>query len=396
MRISKYIKSNERRNCNIETFKCPICGNTDSCYIGFKNGKPYCRKCITFRGQEATGEYIQSDNAEYTLHYELSDDQKRLSRQLVENYKNGIDSLVHAVCGSGKTEIVLEVIKYAISHNLRVGFCVPRRDVIRELSDRFKSIFTENKTCVVYGGHTKVLEADLTCLTTHQLFRYQSYFDLLILDEVDAFPYNGNEVLDALFHKAVRGHYIWMSATPSKEVIKQFKQKGKDILNLNTRFHGHPLPVPRMSIHLGIMKYYHLVQELRAFSMQNKPVFIFTPTIEMCEKVHSVLRFLFKGVRCVHSKCEDRNEIIESFRKGEFKLLVTTAVLERGVTVKDLQVIVFNADHVLYTSAALVQIAGRVGRKKDAPIGEVIYIASRKTEQMVESINDIKTANQSL
>ena len=151
-----------------------------------------------------------------------------------------------------------------------------------------------------------------------------------------------------------------------------------------------------MSIHLGIMKYYHLVQELRAFSMQNKPVFIFTPTIEMCEKVHSVLRFLFKGVRYVHSKCEDRNEIIESFRKGDFKLLVTTAVLERGVTVKDLQVIVFNADHVLYTSAALVQIAGRVGRKKDAPTGEVIYIASRKTEQMVESINDIKTANQSL
>ena len=103
LRIITYIKPKERRQCNIESFKCPICGNSDNRYIGIRKGNPYCRKCLTFRGQEATGEYVQSDNAEYTLHYELSDDQKRLSNQLVNNYKNGIDSLVHAVCGSPKT-----------------------------------------------------------------------------------------------------------------------------------------------------------------------------------------------------------------------------------------------------------------------------------------------------
>ena len=36
------------------------------------------------------------------LSYELSPDQKELSDKLVENYKKGIDSLVHAVCGSPK------------------------------------------------------------------------------------------------------------------------------------------------------------------------------------------------------------------------------------------------------------------------------------------------------
>ena len=87
---------------NRNSFACPICGNTDIHSIGYRNGKPYCRKCITFRGQEASENYIQNDNAEYTLRYELSDDQKRLSKQLVDNYKNGIDSLVHAVCGSPK------------------------------------------------------------------------------------------------------------------------------------------------------------------------------------------------------------------------------------------------------------------------------------------------------
>ena len=350
---------------NQNTYSCPICGNTDIRFIGHLNGKPYCRKCIIFKGQEASGKYIQSDAAEYTLHYELSDDQKRLSKQLVNNYIHGIDTLVHAVCGSGKTEIVLNSIKYAISHKQRVGFAVPRRDVARELYMRFKSIFTNNKVCAVYGGHTNVLEADLVCITTHQLFRYKDYFDLLILDEVDAFPFKGDELLNTLFKRAVKGHFIMMSATPPDEVIAEFKKPKKDILRLDTRFHGHPLPVPVIKQHIGILKYYQLAQDLRRFSMQNKPVFIFTPTIEMCEKVHSVLRFLFKDVRFVHSKCPDREQIIDDFRKRKFNLLVTTAVLERGVTVKDLQVIVFNADHVLYTSAALIQIAGRAGRKKE-------------------------------
>lgn len=378
---------------SINQYSCPICGNADIRSIGYRNGKPYCRKCITFRGQEASGNYIQNDNAEYTLRYELSDDQKRLSKQLVENYKKGIDSLVHAVCGSGKTEIVLDVISYALKNKMRVGFSVPRRDVIRELYLRFKSIFVEENVGMVHGGFTRKLEADLICITTHQLFRYENYFDLLILDEIDAFPYAGNDVLEAFFKRAIKGHYILLSATPSESTIQEFSKPGKMILKLNKRFHGHPLPVPQIEIHRGIMKYYCLVRVLRRFLIENKPVFVFTPTIDMCEQVYDVLKLLIKNVMCVHSKKEDRNEIIEDFRKNKYQVLITTAVLERGVTVKNLQVIVFNADHALYTSHALIQISGRVGRKKDAPTGEVIFIANKKTREMEDCINEIKAAN---
>ena len=380
----------------IITFQCPVCGNTDIRSIGYRKGKPYCRKCITFRGQEATGAYIQNDSAEYTLHYELSDDQKRLSKQLVDNYKNGIDSLVHAVCGSGKTEIVLEIIKYCITNNLKVGLAIPRRDVVKELYYRFKSFFPNNRIVCLYGGNTRRLEGDLICLTTHQLFRYEHYFDLLIIDEIDAFPYSGNDVLESFMKRSLRGRLIMLSATPSKDVIEQFSKKGKSILKLNTRFHMHPLPVPTIKTSSGILKYYQLNKDLRRFLAENKPVFIFTPTIDMCEQVYNVLRFLYKDISYVHSKCLDRSERIEQFRKGVTKALVTTAVLERGVTVKNLQVIVFNADHPLYTSHALIQIAGRVGRKKEAPDGEVIFIAKRKTNDMEGAINEIKRANSNL
>ena len=375
---------------------CPICGNKDPRFIGVRNNHPYCRKCITFRGQEATDDYIQYDYAEYALSYKLSDDQKRLSDQLVENFKNGIDSLVHAVCGSGKTEIVLESIKYAIEHNLRVGFAVPRRDVARELFLRFKYIFKENKVVAVYGGCTSVLEADLVCITTHQLFRYEHYFDLLIIDEIDAFPYNGNDVLEAFFKRSLRGHYILLSATPPQSVIEEFKNENKMILRLDTRFHNHPLPVPQIEIHRGLMKYYQLSRVLRRFYAENKPVFVFTPTIDECKQLYQILKFLFKEVDYIHSKKSDRNETIERFRKGQSKILITTAVLERGVTIKNLQVVIFNAHHVLYTSAALIQISGRVGRKIDCPTGEVIFIASKQTMEMESAVREIERANKSL
>ena len=47
----------------MESYKCPICGNFESRYVGIRKGKLYCRKCIAFRRQEATGTYIQSDSA---------------------------------------------------------------------------------------------------------------------------------------------------------------------------------------------------------------------------------------------------------------------------------------------------------------------------------------------
>ncbi len=380
----------------METYKCPVCGNTDIHSIGMLNGKPYCRRCISFKGEEVEHKPSYAKKAPIHLEYELSPEQKELSDKLVENYKKGIDSLVFAVCGSGKTEIVLQSISYALQNKQTVGFAVPRRDVIRELYLRFKYIFKDNKVDVVYGGHTNILEADLICVTTHQLFRYKNYFDLLIVDEIDAFPYNGNDVLHSFLKTAVKGHLIMLSATPPKKVVEEYSKPGKMVLKLNKRFHGHPLPVPTIMIHRGLMKYFHLTRVLRRFLSENKPVFVFTPTIDECEQLYEILRFLFTDISYVHSKKSDRNETIDDFRKGKYKILVTTAVLERGVTVKNLQVIIFNSSHPLYTSQALVQISGRVGRKKDYPTGEVIFIASKKTKEMEECVNEIKSANEGL
>lgn len=374
-------------------FVCPNCGNTDSRYIGLRNGKAYCRKCILFYGNKAPEHKIEGTLVTLNIKYSLSDDQNRISEQLVENYKNEIDSLVNAVCGAGKTEIVFKVITYALAHKQSVGFAIPRRDVVIELYLRLKSVFNSNSVIAVYGGSTNVLDADIVVLTTHQLYRYNNYFDLLILDEIDAFPFNGNDLLYSMFDKSVKGHSVLMSATPSENVLKTYRKPGKMILELNTRYHHHPLPVPQLIRINPFEKFSCLKSHLKRFLDDKKPVLVFVPTIPECEELYERLKHSFTKGYYVHSKLSTRPEIISGFKRNKFKYLITTAVLERGVTVRNLQVIVYDADNPLYDEHALVQIAGRVGRKADAPNGEVIFIGSTITKAMEKARDTINSKN---
>lgn len=379
-----------------QIYLCPVCGNTDIHSIGMLNGKPYCRRCISFKGEEVEHKASYQKKAPIHLEYELSPEQKELSDKLVDNYKKGIDSLVFAVCGSGKTEICLNIIKYVINCGEKIAFALPRRDVAIELYNRLKEIFKYNKVICLYGGHTQDKEGDIVVLTTHQLYRYKHYFSLIILDEIDAFPFKDDPILHSMFYQALCGHYIMMSATPSKEVIAHFKGDNKDILRLEVRFHRHPLPVPKIVKKNKIFQYVYLIRKIREYKRKGKPVFIFTPTIDLCEKIYRFISLFIKGGNYVHSKREYRSEIIESFRNKMYSYLVTTSVLERGVTVKDLQVIICQSDHKIYEKGTLIQISGRVGRKADAPTGVVIYLCHKITPDILDSISEIKKNNEAL
>ena len=377
-------------------FICPRCGNQDPKYVGYINGKPYCRFCISMKGKHADKKRKANGAVVLKLEYSLSRDQKKLSEQIVANYKNKIDTLVNAVCGAGKTELIYSVMAYCLSLGKAVAFAVPRRDVAIELSQRIHMVFPNNSIVSVYGGHTEKLVADIVVLTTHQLYRYEKYFDLIILDEIDAFPFKNNKLLNSMFFRAVKGNIVMMSATPSKDVIDFFSQNGKQILELNTRFHKHPLPVPKVITRIGVLKLPYLILKLRKFIKGGKKVFVFAPTISKCESIYKIIKICMKNGTFVHSKCKDRAQIISKFKHGEYDYLITTAVLERGVTFKDLQVIIYDADNGLYNSQTLIQIAGRVGRKIDAPEGEVIFLVNKRTSEIDDAIKTIESKNRHL
>ena len=378
---------------NVESFVCSRCGNKNPKYIGHKNGQPYCRFCISMRGESAKPYTPKGGLTVLDLKYKLSKEQDEIANQVLENYKNGIDTLINAVCGAGKTELVYKVIAYALSVRKTVGFSIPRRDVVIELFPRLKSAFPSNSVTMVYGGNTNRLTADIVLLTTHQLYRYENFFDLLIVDEIDAFPYKGNILLNKMFKRSLRGHFVLMSATPSESVLNYFRKPGRSLLELNTRFHHKPLPVPTVKIRPGISKIPYLIKKLKEFVSEKKPTFVFVPTIEACEDIFKIISKFVPNGQVVHSKHPNREKIIADFKNGIYMYLVTTAVLERGVTIKNLQVIIYEADHKLYDEYSLIQISGRVGRKFDAPEGEVIFIATKETSAIINAIKTIRKRN---
>ena len=375
-------------------FVCPRCGNKEEKYIGYKNGEAYCRKCIIFSGEEARDVPHPPKKAPLSLAYKLSEEQSELSRRIVENFVKGVDTLVYAVCGSGKTEISYGVLAYAISHGLRAGFALPRRDVVIELYWRMMKAFPNNKIVAVYGDHHTRLEGDIVILTTHQLYRYPDYFDLLVMDEIDAFPFKGNDVLIALYKKSLRGHCVLMSATPSKAILKEFHKKNHEVLELMTRFHKKPIPVPKVNLSIPLFQTLKIIKKLREYKKEGKPCFVFAPTIVLCESLYEKVSLAVKNGSYVHSERPDKENVIDDFKKGKLDFLITTSVLERGVTIKNLQVLVFHADNrSIYDSSTLIQISGRVGRKMDSPDGEVVFFAQKQTEEMTDAIRKIEHYN---
>ncbi len=372
--------------------KCEICLAEDDKYFAFNNGKIYCRRCITFKGEKAKRNNSSNNEVILDLKYNLSKKQEEISSNVLNAYINHKNVLINAVCGSGKTELVYKTIEYCLQNKLQVGFAIPRKDVVIDLFPRLKDAFPHQKVISIYGGHTNNLSGDIIVLTTHQLYRFENYFDLLILDEVDAFPFYNNQILNNMFKKSVKGNYIMMSATSLDNIKEEIIKQNGLIFTLNKRYHNHPLPVPTIK-EFFVGKYIYLIYKLNKFLKCNKPTLIFVPTIKICERLYAFLKIFFKNGECVHSQKKNREEIVENFKKNKLLFLVTTSILERGVTIKNLQVIVYNADNYLFDSKALIQIAGRVGRKIDAYDGEVVFLGGYNSTSMQEAKRKILQAN---
>ncbi|MBU5224822.1 DNA/RNA helicase, partial [Vibrio cholerae] len=72
-----------------------------------------------------------------------------------------------------------------------------------------------------------------------------------------------------------------------------------------------------------------------------------------------LLQPIVDKVEAVHAEDPDRKEKVQKMRNKEVDLLVTTTILERGVTFPNVDVAVLGAENRIFTESALVQIAGR-------------------------------------
>lgn len=329
----------------------------------------------------------------------LSDVQKEASEKIVENSELRKNTLIWAVCGAGKTEIVYKVIYNNIKNNKKVCMAIPRKDVVQELARRFNRDFRDIPISVLHGDEKKLVNSCFYLMTTHQLIKYYNYFDIVIVDEVDAFPYYGDECLEQGVITSLKnqGTLVFLSATPSDKV----KKLVDEIIKIPIRFHGYLLPIPKIKIEQSkVFTYEKKSQYITQFITRRlelaRRLLIFAPTIAMSKSLKLYLEKSLVDdivIDFVYSEDEKRSEKLEKFKKWETDILITTTILERGVTFDYLDVLVFEANHKIFTKEALIQIAGRVGRKEYDYSGEIVFLADKINKNMKLAIKEINYMN---
>ena len=372
---------------------CSRCGNRDIEKTALKSGVRYCRVCLEFSGPPVPITPRPKLDVYYQLPFSLSQEQLAIAHGIVRAYRRHQSVMVDAVTGSGKTEIVLPLIQTALKDGKQIGFVIPRTDVVKEMVPRFQQAFPTLNIVSVYGGHHDILTGDLIILTTHQMYRYQGYFDVLIFDEVDAFPYVGDPVLAAFVKRATRGVTIYLSATFSRQDLQRFQKEGGQIFHLFKRYHLHPIPNLMVTKRPFVLKWVSLVAIIQRLKKKRQPLWVFVPTIAIGRQLTSWLRLFFPKIRFAYSNSATRDEDVQAIKQEADHLLITTSILERGITLPHLDVIIFMSDHPLMTTTVLIQMAGRVGRKKESPTGKVYALCDSPSPAMIQAIEKIQFAN---
>jgi competence protein ComFA len=386
-------------------FPCARCG--ESCH--------YCRHClmmgrisectplIGWKGPVPNHEHVLPAAQILAWNGTLSPGQLSASNQVVETIKHNREHLIWAVCGAGKTEVLFAGIDAAIKAEKRICIATPRTDVVLELTPRLKAAFPQIQIASLYGGsEDRHLFAPLTIATTHQLLRFYHAFDVIILDEVDAFPYTVEESLQYAVIQArkPKSAMIYLTATPNEKWQRECRTGKREFTTIPARFHRQPLPVPQFEwcgnwqkklkkgkLPRNILRWIHLRLQT------NKQVLLFFPHIPLMESALDILRQSIPAIEAVHAEDPERKQKVQSMRDKKISILLTTTILERGVTFPNIDVAVVGAEDPIFTESALVQISGRAGRSKEYPDGKVICFHYGKTEGMLKARRQIITMN---
>ena len=386
------------RNCATCNGRCAMCQH---CY--FLGRSRSCAPLFLFAPSSANKKRV---SIRIRLPHRLTPGQHQAASQIHQFLSSNQDQLLFwAVTGAGKTECLVPAIKKCLEQGKKVLWVTPRKDVVLEVAPRLKQIFPTVYPIALYGGSTEHgRDRSLVIATAHQALRFFRYFDLGIVDEADAFPLFRNPMLAAGIRRALTptAKQILLTATPPN-TWKSLARDGKcALVVLPNRYHGDPLPVPVLKKERRLWHKVADSQPVRTLEAFIQHVFntdgqaiLFVPRLQDLFLLHKwmVDRFAHKEVAGVYAQDPERENKISQFRQGKIRFLISTTILERGVTVERCHVAVVGAEHLIFDRATLIQIAGRVGRSAAYQHGVVWFIAQEKTDAPLHAIREIKKLN---
>ncbi len=396
--IEKIINEKNKNTIKAITNICNRC-LSKNLKVNFNNIL-YCEECYNYKRINETM-YLerkprkrQIKNHKLVLPFELSQTQLNGEKFINSCYISKTKGFLHAVCGAGKTEMCLKTIFQALQNYDSICFVIPRVEIIKQVYLRFIEYFPKTKIFALYKNQGFNETADIYLSTPQQLIRFYNEFDLVIVDEIDAYPFANNAFLQRLIKKAKKptSALIYISATINKQYKKLIKNKKIKYLLIPKRYHNYDLVIPEFKKYKSLYDL-KVIDFLKISLLRKQRLMIFFPSIYLMKKFSYHLdNHKIKSVY-ISSKSEYKKRIIKQYTNSEYKLLLTTTLLERGITFSNINVFVFEADHKIFTKVVLIQIAGRVGRDKLYPKGKLLFFSKFKTQAMVDCKQELRRLN---
>ena len=347
------------------------------------------------------------------LDFFLTNDQTKTLNEINKDLcsDNKMFRLLQGDVGSGKTIVALLSAFNTISSNFQVAVMAPTEILARQHFLLAKKIYPKNIKIELLSGKSsykdkkkilnKLIKKEIDIIFgTHALFQKKVEFKklgLIIIDEQHKFGVSQRKKLSDKAGKDC--DVLLMTATPIPRTLTMTIYGDMDLSIIREKPNNRK-PVKTYSKIES--KIEDVIKFIKKEIQLGNQIFWVCPLIEESKKIdHSsaikkseYLKKIFPNeVYLLHGKTtiEEKEEILNKFLRNEFKILVSTTIIEVGIDFPNANVIIIeNANK--FGLSQLHQLRGRVGRgNKESSC--VLMFKSNLSENAKKRINILKDSN---
>ena len=316
------------------------------------------------------------------LPFELTKDQLNAIDDITNDFKSNkrMNRIIIGDVGSGKTIVSFIAIYANYLAGYQSALLAPTEILAKQHYDNIKNILDINVELLTSSTKKKDRENiikklknnELDCIIgTHSIINEEIEFNnlgLVITDEQHRFGVNQRKNLQ---NKGESVDVLYMSATPIPRTYALTIYGDMDISEIKTK------PSGRKEVITKLYKESELKYALNIMLNEIKKghqIYVVSPLVEEnddknlydVEKLRDKLNIAFNNmvpIDILHGKLKnkDKEDIMNNFKNGNTKILISTTVIEVGVDVKNATcIVIFNAER--FGLSTLHQLRGRVGR----------------------------------
>ena len=387
------------------------------CGLSLKRAKARLQPGISFELNDRVREKIKA-----MLPFKPTNAQKRVLKEIAADMQapHPMSRLLQGDVGSGKTLVAAEAAVIAIENGYQAAVLAPTEILAGQHYFYFKNLFQKAGYVVAQltGSATPREKLQLKRLMSEGLIQIGIGTHALLEEDVE-WKKLGLAIIDEqhrfgvmqrlrLASKGQNPDVLVMTATPIPRTLALTTYGDLDVSVIDEMPPGRK---PIATKHVTEDRIENVYSFLKKQVDAGRQAYVVYPVIEESEdlkaaqKMHQHLSGrVFPDVRVglLHGrlKTEERERVMEEFRRGEVKILVSTTVIEVGVDVPNATVMVIEQAE-RFGLAQLHQLRGRVGRGGEQSYcilvtGKMSDAARERVRTMVDSTDGFYIAEMDL